>query len=74
MDILNNGKSLKEIKRTQLVLIPKIENPLNLKNFRPISLCTVIYKIISKSVSNRLQKVLDIYINDFQSAFVLVSL
>ncbi|KAA3466282.1 reverse transcriptase [Gossypium australe] len=41
LDILNNGRSLEEINRTQLVLIPKIANPLNLKNFRPIiSLCS----------------------------------
>ncbi|KAH1130750.1 hypothetical protein J1N35_002128 [Gossypium stocksii] len=34
LDILNNSKSLEDINGTQLVLIPKIANPLNLKNFR----------------------------------------
>ncbi|KAA3467258.1 reverse transcriptase [Gossypium australe] len=64
LDILNNGRSLDEINSTQLVLIPKTANPLNLKNFRPISLCIVIYKIIAKTVANRLQKVLDACIDD----------
>ncbi|KAK5772714.1 hypothetical protein PVK06_049008 [Gossypium arboreum] len=70
LGILNDGKSLKEIKKTQLVLIPKIVNPSNLKNFRPISLCTVIYKIIAKTIANRLKKVLDGCIDGSQSAFV----
>ncbi|KAK5775000.1 hypothetical protein PVK06_042866 [Gossypium arboreum] len=38
LGILNNGSSLEEINKTQLVLIPKTANPTNLKNYRPISL------------------------------------
>lgn len=52
LDILNNGRSPVDINSTFLVLIPKTANPLNLKNFYPISLCTVIYKIIAKTVVN----------------------
>ena len=33
---------------TLLILIPKVENPSHLRNFRPISLCNVVYKIITK--------------------------
>ncbi|KAH1083446.1 hypothetical protein J1N35_023207 [Gossypium stocksii] len=71
LDILNHGKSLEEINRTQSVLILKATNPINLKKLCPISLCTVIYKIIAKTVANRLQKVQDDYIDDSQSTFVL---
>ncbi|KAA3473268.1 reverse transcriptase [Gossypium australe] len=70
LEVLNNGISLDEINRTMVVLIPKIASPTNLKNFRPISLCTVIYKIITKSVANRLKKVLEVCIDNYQSAFV----
>ncbi|KAK5845316.1 hypothetical protein PVK06_001487 [Gossypium arboreum] len=59
LNILNESCSLEDINRTYIVLIPKTVNPLNLKNFRPISLCTVIYKIIAKTVENCLQEVLD---------------
>jgi hypothetical protein len=39
---------------TAIVLVPKSKNPEALKDFRPISLCNVIYKIISKCLVNRL--------------------
>ena len=31
---------------TVISLIPKIQNPTNLKSYRPISLCNVVYKVI----------------------------
>ncbi|KAA3461662.1 reverse transcriptase [Gossypium australe] len=56
---------------TNIVLIPKTQNPINMTSFRPISLCKVIYKVVSKMVANHLQMVLDLCIDSFQSAFVL---
>jgi hypothetical protein len=42
-----------------VVLIPKNDQPETLKDFRPISLCTVIYKIIAKCMVNRMRPILD---------------
>ncbi|MBA0777426.1 hypothetical protein Gotri_005446, partial [Gossypium trilobum] len=67
---LNGGMSLKPFTVTNIVLIPKTAQLLNLTNFRPISLYTVFYKIISKIVANRFQQVLDYCIDEAQSAFV----
>ena len=58
------------INRTLLVLIPKKENPDNLKLFRPISLCTVIYKSITKIIVNLIKPFLSKLIGLAQTSFV----
>ena len=58
------------INNTTIVLIPKIKNSQTIKDFRPISLCNVIYKIISKCLVNRLLPLLDGMISPTQSAFI----
>lgn len=45
-DVFNNCHIPEEIKKILLVLIPKNDNPLNLKMYWPISLCIVFYKTI----------------------------
>ncbi|EEC84864.1 hypothetical protein OsI_31997 [Oryza sativa Indica Group] len=58
------------INATAIVLISKVNRPMELKEFRPISLCNVIYKIVSKCLVNRLRPILDDLISQNQSAFV----
>jgi hypothetical protein len=68
---LNSEKILKAINHTYITLIPKVKNPEDVKEFHPISLCNVIYKIISKVLANRLKCILPQIVSESQSAFVL---
>ena len=53
-----------------LCLIPKVENPQQLGEFRPISLVGCLYKIISKALSLHLKKVIGKIIDVRQSTFL----
>jgi hypothetical protein len=68
---LNNVVIDKALNSTYIALIPKVRNPTSVTDFRPISLCNVIYKIISKVLANRLKTLLPHIISPFQSAFIL---
>jgi len=53
-----------------IALVPKVKNPVNLEQYRPISLVGAIYKIISKVLAERIKKVLPLVIDECQSAFL----
>ncbi|KAJ0436408.1 putative RNA-directed DNA polymerase [Helianthus annuus] len=53
-----------------IALIPKVIDPIGLKDYRPISLLGIINKVISKILGNRLKRVLNSIISPSQSAFI----
>ena len=64
LDFLNHGIIPPHFNDTQIVLIPKVQNPRKITEYRPISLCNVAYKIASKAVANRLKNVLSFIVSE----------
>jgi hypothetical protein len=69
-NFFTGGKLLKDLNSTHIVLIPKIPNPTSVNHYRPISLCNVVYKAITKLIVEKLRPLLDKIISPCQSAFV----
>ena len=57
------GRVVPSLNSTFIALIPKKEKPLTFADFRPISLCNLVYKLISKVVALRLKPFLDKFIS-----------
>jgi hypothetical protein len=70
LQVLNNKEDPSPLNDTYICLIPKKKNPTHPGDFRPISLCNVILKIITKTMANRLKLILPDVISQNQSAFV----
>ena len=66
---LNSGTIPPYINRTFITLIPKVKSPVKVSEFRPITLCNTLYKIISRVLANRLKKILPCVILESQIAF-----
>ncbi|XP_056688055.1 uncharacterized protein [Spinacia oleracea] len=64
------GRMLKQINNTTVTLIPKVQNATNIKDFRPIACCSVVYKLISKILTHRMQSVIGEVVNNAQAGFI----
>ncbi|GKF74418.1 putative RNA-directed DNA polymerase, eukaryota, reverse transcriptase zinc-binding domain protein, partial [Tanacetum coccineum] len=70
-NFFSNGKLLKELNHTIISHIPKGTTPARINDYRTISCCNVLYKCISKIISNRVKEGLGDIVSINQSAFVL---
>lgn len=69
IDFFNLGSMYKNINCTIITLIPKVKHPSTIKEYRTTSCCTVLYKLISKVLTTRLQGIMDHLIDNCQTAF-----
>ncbi|XP_071719048.1 uncharacterized protein [Rutidosis leptorrhynchoides] len=53
-----------------ITLVPKVSNPVNVKDYRPISLIGAPYKIVAKILANRLSHVIDRIVSQEQTTFI----
>lgn len=70
ISFLENGRMLKELNHTNIVLIPKVHHPESIEQFQPIGLCTFHYKVIAKIITNRMKHIMGHLVDDSQSAFI----
>ncbi|KAG7588439.1 Reverse transcriptase domain [Arabidopsis suecica] len=69
-EFFSSGQILKQWNATAITLIPKRVGADKIGEFRPISCCNAVYKIVSKILARRLQSLLPTMISNSQSAFV----
>ncbi|GKC99053.1 putative RNA-directed DNA polymerase, eukaryota, reverse transcriptase zinc-binding domain protein, partial [Tanacetum coccineum] len=70
VSFFSSGKFPLRVNSSFFTLIPKVANPLYIKDYKPISLIGFQYKIVTKILANRLVKVIDSIISQEQSDFI----
>ena len=70
MSFLTRVYLLKQFNQTLIYIIPKGTQWESFNDYRPISLCNVSYKFITRLLVNRLQGILEEVITPFQNDFV----
>ena len=64
------GKVNGALNATFITLIPKKDKPKNFTNYRPIALCNLVYKLITKTIANRIKHVLSRFMTMEQFRFL----
>lgn len=70
LNFFQTGVLAESTGNTHLVLIPKVKAPTMVSEFRPISICNFMYKVISKIIAKRMQPWMNGIIAHNQTAFV----
>jgi hypothetical protein len=69
-DYFTNPGKIKEVNQTLITMIPKCNEPAKVTQLRPIALCNVIYKVVTKVVAQRIRTILPYVISNNQSSFI----
>lgn len=70
LGILNHNLDPSSLNHTHIVLIPKVKTHVSPMDVRPISLCNVVVRVLTKTIANRLKVFLHDVISNSQSAFI----
>ncbi|XP_056688098.1 uncharacterized protein [Spinacia oleracea] len=69
-ELFLSNTMLPQFNTTSITLVPKVLNPTLVKYFRPIACCNVVYKLVSKVLTTRMQTVISEVVNEAQSGFI----
>jgi len=69
-DFFSGDLNIQAINNSFITLIPKVNNPTNVNDFRPISLMNYVLKVITKLMANRVQSVITTLIHTNQYGFI----
>ncbi|KAL0381623.1 UNVERIFIED_CONTAM: hypothetical protein Sangu_0226600 [Sesamum angustifolium] len=70
IDFFRSRRMLRQLNHTIIALVPKSKHSPSVADYRPISCCNVIYKVITKIIADRLSPALEKLIDSSQAAFV----
>ncbi|GJY52436.1 RNA-directed DNA polymerase, eukaryota, reverse transcriptase zinc-binding domain protein, partial [Tanacetum coccineum] len=70
-EFFSTGKMLSEINYTNIALVPKIKTPAKVSDYRPIACCNVIFKCISKVITERIKNCLGKLVNQNQDNILI---
>lgn len=70
VDCFQNPKKISEVNQILISLIPKWDTPARVSQFRPIALCNVVYKVVTKVITQRLSNILPYIVCKNQSSFI----
>ncbi|GJR61889.1 RNA-directed DNA polymerase, eukaryota, reverse transcriptase zinc-binding domain protein [Tanacetum coccineum] len=65
-----DGEILRGCNSSFIALAPKIQDPLHIKDYRPISLIGCQYKVIAKVLANLLSKVVNSVVSEVQTTYI----
>lgn len=69
-DFFSTGQFSPSLNETIITLVPKVSSPEEVTQFRPISCCNLLYKVLSKTLTERMKGIMGAIITDNQSGFV----
>ena len=69
-EMWHNPSKVAEVNQTLVTLIPKVDCPEKVSQLRPISLCNVLYKCVTKIIVARLKRKMTQLVSPFQVSFV----
>ena len=69
-EVFHNPNLIQQVSQTFLFLIPNVDKPENMAQFRPIDLCNVSYKIVAKVIATRLREIMPKLVSQTWSSFI----